>query len=113
MANNMCSPSYDIPSNTCNGDKETATMTSEASIPEPPTIFIYNKDTKDDIPRNVTHVKVDPSVKEIHDFAFEICHSLVEVEFSEGLERIGKGAFYRCKNLKYINRLPSTLEMIW
>ena len=50
--------------------------------------FIYNEDTKGDIPLDVTHLKVDPSVKEIHAEAFEACHSLVEVEFSEGLKRI-------------------------
>jgi hypothetical protein len=87
-------------------------MTSEASIPEPPTIFIYNKNKKDVIPRNVTHVKVDPSVKEIPDNAFQDCHSLVEVEFSEGLEVIGRSAFWTCTNLKYINKLPSTLKEI-
>jgi hypothetical protein len=87
-------------------------MTSEASIPKPPTIFIYNEDTEDDIPNNVTHVKVDPSVKEIDDEAFQRCLSLVEVEFSEGLERIGIKAFYFCKKLKHINKLPSTLKEI-
>jgi hypothetical protein len=88
-------------------------MTSEASIPEPPNVFIYNKDTtKDAIPRHATHVKVDPSVKEIHDNAFQYCESLVEVEFSEGLEVIGIKAFFACKNLKYVNKLPSTLKEI-
>jgi hypothetical protein len=66
---------------------------SEPSIPEPPNVFIYNEDTKGDIPRNVTHVKVDPSVKEIDDEAFDECHSLVKVEFSEGLKRIGRYSF--------------------
>jgi hypothetical protein len=96
--------------------KETTTMTtiSEArSIPEPPNVFIYRGETKDEIPgETVTHVKVDPSVKEIHDQAFEDCHSLVEVEFSEGLERIGELAFMSCVNLKHINKLPSTLKEI-
>jgi hypothetical protein len=88
-------------------------MTSEASIPEPPNVFIYNKDTtKDAIPNNVTHVKVDSSVKEIHYNTFVGCLSLVEVEFSEGLEVIGDGAFYDCRNLKRINELPSTLKEI-
>jgi hypothetical protein len=32
----------------------------------PPNVFIYNKEPKDEIPETVTHVKVDPSVKEIH-----------------------------------------------
>jgi hypothetical protein len=95
--------------------KETATMTtiSEAiRIPEPPNVFIYNEDTKGDIPPYVTHVKVNPSVKEIHDDAFQYCHSLVEVEFCEGLEVIGQGTFRDCHNLKLINKLPSTLKEI-
>jgi hypothetical protein len=87
-------------------------MTSEASIPEPPTIFIYNKDTtKDAIPNNVTHVKVDPSVKEIHNNAFQDCESLVEVEFSEGLQVIGKFAFVECLELKRI-KIPSAHVVI-
>jgi hypothetical protein len=46
-------------------------MTSEARTPaEPRNVFIYSKETKDKIPKTVTHVKVDPSVKEIHDGAF-------------------------------------------
>jgi hypothetical protein len=102
-----------MPSNTCNGDKLTATMTSEVKIPEPPNVFIYNKETtKDDTPNDVTHVKVHPSVKEIRDDAFHGCESLVKVEFSEGLERIGRRAFHGCSNLKHINKLPSTLREI-
>jgi hypothetical protein len=88
-------------------------MTSDASIPEPPNVFIYDEDTRDaPIPRNVTHVKVDPSVKEIHARAFQDCWSLVEVEFSEGLQVIGHGAFFNCTKLKHINKLPSTLKEI-
>jgi hypothetical protein len=82
-------------------------MASEVSIPEPPNVFIYSKDTKDAIPKNVTHVKVDPSVKEIHDEAFHDCVSLVEVDFSEGLERIGEAAFTQCPNLQHINKPPA------
>jgi hypothetical protein len=87
-------------------------MTSEASIPDPPNVFIYNEDTKDAIPKNVTHVKVDPSVKEIHDKAFDRCQLLVKVEFSEGLEIIGSMAFCDCQNLQHINKLPTTLKEI-
>jgi hypothetical protein len=78
-------------------------------------VFIYSKVTKNVVhvvPRDVTHVTVDPSVKEIHDKAFEEFWFLVEVEFSEGLERIGIEAFYSCQNLKNINKLPSTLKEI-
>jgi hypothetical protein len=50
-------------------------MTGEAHYYfEPPDVFIYHEETKDAIPRNVTHVKVDPSVKEIHDEALKDCH---------------------------------------
>jgi hypothetical protein len=89
-------------------------MRSEFLNPEPPNVFfIYNEETKDEILlENPTHVRVDPSVKGIHDKAFEDC-SLVEAEFSEGLERIGSQAFYYCENLQYINRLPSTLKEIF
>jgi hypothetical protein len=59
----------------------------------------------------VTHLKVDPSVKEIEDDAF-VNTSLVEVEFSEGQERIGAGTFLVCIDLKYINKLPLTLKEI-
>jgi hypothetical protein len=87
-------------------------MTSDASIPEPPNVFIYDDYTKDaPIPKNVTHVKVDPSVKEIHDHAFQRCHSLVEVEFSEGLERIGWDAFDHCSSLTTVNVPSSVIEI--
>jgi hypothetical protein len=75
-------------------------------------IFVYKENTKSDIPRNVTHVKVDPSVKEIHAWAFADCQSLVEVEFSEGLERIHCRAFMSCENLKFIHKLLSTLKEV-
>jgi hypothetical protein len=89
----------------CDGDKETATM--------PLKVFIYSKDTRNpSVPKNVRHVKLHPSVKEIRDYAFAERWSLVEVEFSEGLERIGGAAFHSCQNLKHINKLPSTLREI-
>jgi hypothetical protein len=60
---------------TCDGYyKEEPIVTSEARIPEPPDIFIYSKGTKYAIPINyVTHVRVDPFVKEIHGCAFQQC----------------------------------------
>jgi hypothetical protein len=88
-------------------------MTSEASIPEPLNVFIYRGETKDAIPtKNLTHVRVDPSVKEIQKKAFRNCRSLVKVEFFEGLEQIGSWAFIGCQNLKHVNKLPSTLQEI-
>lgn len=46
-----------------NGDKETATMTSESpNNSESPNVFTYNEETNDEISKTVTHVKVDASV---------------------------------------------------
>jgi hypothetical protein len=88
-------------------------MTSgESDSAESDDVFIYNEGTKDEIPAYVTHVRVDPSVKEIHAFAFKDCKSLFAVEFSEGLEGIGLGAFWNCDHLTHMNKLPSTLKYI-
>jgi hypothetical protein len=87
-------------------------MTSEASILERPNVFIFSEETEHAVPWNLTHVKVDPSIKEIDTGAFENCLSLVEVEFSEGLEIIFSHVFFNCGNLKHINKLPSTLKEI-
>jgi hypothetical protein len=85
---------------------------SESNNEESYNVFIYNEDTKNEIPSDVTHVKVDPSVQKIPAYAFQDCLWLVEVEFSEGLEVIGRNAFYECRNLKHTNKLPSTLREI-
>ncbi len=68
-------------------------------------VFIYSKDTRNpSVPKNVRHVKLHPSVKEIRDYAFVERWSLVEVEFSEGLEVIGYDCFRNCRLLK--NAVP-------
>lgn len=75
--------------------------------------FVYNEETKNNVPECVTHVKIDPSVKEIHNEAFRSRRELVEVEFSEGLERIGDSAFRFCAQLKaMISFPPLTLTAI-
>ena len=60
---------------------------------------------------DVTHVKVDQSVKEICDDAFSECRKLMNVELNEGLERIGTGAFHSCTSLEKIN-IPSSVKLI-
>jgi len=73
-------------------------------------VYIYNG--VDEVPRDVTHVRVEPSVTVIPENAFRYRHYLEEVELPEGLIRIGDKAFYYCSSaLKRIN-LPSTLEEI-
>ena len=74
--------------------------------------FIYTGQLRDDIPRNVRHVKVvDPAIKEIGYRAFKGCTQLRNVELSEGLERIVAGAFEYCESLVRI-AIPSTVKVI-
>jgi hypothetical protein len=49
----------------------------------------YKRELNGDIPRDVTHVKVHPSVKAIKDRAFSSCSQLKIVNFGERLEEIG------------------------
>jgi BspA type Leucine rich repeat region (6 copies) len=79
-----------------------------ASDDEP---FLYTGQSRDDIPRNVTHVKVDPSVKVIGMRAFSECSQLRNVDLNEGLEQIEAGAFYECTSLQRIV-IPSTVKEI-
>lgn len=72
-------------------------------------IYIYNG--IDSVPSTVTHLRVDPSVTEIPNEAFQNCVSLKQVELPEGLEKIGRNAFTGCKNLESIN-IPSTVREI-
>jgi len=63
------------------------------------------------VPRDVTRVRVHPSVRVIADGAFEGCHELVEVELCEGLEKIGYYAFFGCRSLERIT-IPSSVRSI-
>lgn len=84
-----------------------------------------------DVPRDVTHVRVDQSVKVIGEEAFSGCHGLLWVELceaynrrarkknnssaaemiGEGLEKIGAYAFNDCRQLKCL-RIPHTVKSI-
>lgn len=72
-------------------------------------VFLYNGSGK--VPRDVTHVRVDSSVTEIPDKAFQFCRGVVSVQLNEGLVRIGNYAFCCCRSLVNIN-FPSTLKVI-
>ena len=50
--------------------------------------FIYRGQKRSEIPRDVTHATVDPSVKVIDDRAFKDCDQLVKVVLCEGLQQI-------------------------
>ena len=71
-------------------------------------VYIYNG--VGEVPMNVTHVRVDPSVTVIPERVFEF-RRLVEVELPEGLIRIEDDAFQQCYSLKKIN-IPSTVAEI-
>ena len=55
--------------------------------------FLYTGQGSSNIPRDVTHVWVHSSIKVIKQKAFFLCKQLVDVELSEGLERIRESAF--------------------
>jgi len=73
--------------------------------------FIYTGQSRDDIPRNITHVRIDPSVKSIGPAVFSACTQLMHVELCDGLERIGFMAFFGCTSLASIS-IPSTVGVI-
>ena len=60
------------------------------------------------VPRDVTHARIDPSVKVIGRQAFNDYKQLMEVELCEGVVQIEQYAFYRCISLKrFKSPLPS------
>ncbi|EJK44861.1 hypothetical protein THAOC_36567 [Thalassiosira oceanica] len=58
---------------------------------------------------NPTHVHMSPLVREIN--AFSGCEKLAELQFKEGLEVIGNGAFYDCWALQKVT-VPSTVTAL-
>jgi hypothetical protein len=53
--------------------------------------FIYTRQARADIPRDVIRVRVHPSVRAIKDNAFDGCSQLMIVILGKGLEEIGGG----------------------
>ena len=70
-------------------------------------IFIYRGGRA---PQHVTHVRIDNSVDEIEEDAFDGCENLVQVDTHDGIRKIGKKAFYRCTSLRRIN-IKSAVEI--
>ena len=70
-------------------------------------IFIYRGGRA---PLHVTHARIDKSVDEIENHAFNGCRNLLTVETHDGIRRVGKFAFYNCKSLRWIN-LKSAVEI--
>ena len=63
-------------------------------------IFIYRGGRA---PVHITHALIDKSVIEIEDYSFNSCHHLMQIDTHDGIRRVGKFAFYRCKSLRRIN----------
>ncbi|KAL7536760.1 hypothetical protein ACHAXR_008462, partial [Thalassiosira sp. AJA248-18] len=73
--------------------------------------FLYTGQAAAVIPRNVTRIRVDPSVTRIPPRTFEGLRTLEEVELCEELEEIGERAFRECVSLRRI-KIPSTVARI-
>jgi len=67
-------------------------------------IFVYTGGDQV-VPNDVVRVKIDKSVKIIPKKAFEHRDSLIDVEFHDGIEEIGKWAFGRCILLRGVKLL--------
>ena len=73
--------------------------------------YIYTGQPIEDIPRDVTRVRIAPYVKKISIGAFRDCEQLMVVELDVGLEEIGEMAFNGCKSLESF-KIPSTVKKI-
>ena len=66
-------------------------------------IFVY---TGGQVPQHlkniITHARIDESITEIDDRAFQNCPNLQSVDFHPGIEKIGKAAFKKCSRLRSI-----------
>eukprot|EP00980_Cylindrotheca_fusiformis_P029424 scaffold23472_cov106-Cylindrotheca_fusiformis.AAC.3 len=71
---------------------------------EDPEFFVYTSETKStDIPNeNLTHLRVDSSVSEIHERAFDSSHTLVHLQLPETLLQIKAFAFGGYSSLKCV-----------
>ena len=70
-------------------------------------IFIYRGGHA---PQHVFHARINKSVDEIEVEAFSSCGHLEQVDTHDGLRRVGKFAFKKCKYLRRIN-LKSVVEI--
>jgi hypothetical protein len=66
--------------------------------------FVYTGQSREDIPPDVIRVRVHPSIRRIKDFTFPAC---LQVDLGEGLEEIGKLAFWGFTSLQRIVIPPS------
>ena len=70
-------------------------------------VFIYRGGR---VPQHITHARIDKSIDEIEDHAFEFCEQLLTVDTHNGLRKIGTRSFYKCMSLRQIS-LKSVVEI--
>ncbi len=63
-------------------------------------VFVYRGGRA---PQHITHAIIDESVTEIEANAFNHCKRLVHAKTHDGIRRVGRRAFYKCKSLLWIN----------
>ena len=73
--------------------------------------FLYTGQGMHLIPRDVTHLRIAPSVKVVGRWAFSNCKNLVAVELCKGVEWIESGAFSGCESLQRF-KVPSSVRVI-
>ena len=54
-------------------------------------------------PQHIIHARIDTSVDEIEEGAFEDCENLLTVDTHDGIRRVGARAFKNCISLRHIN----------
>ena len=69
--------------------------------------FVYHGREGEDVPQDVIHVRVHPSVRVIRAWAFYRRSRLISVELHDGLEVIEERAFNGCRSLREILFPPS------
>ena len=86
-------------------------MASNSTSDTNVTWFIYRGPDGEAVPRDVTHLRVHPSVTVIPAAAFHGRVKLQQVELPDGLRKIWQGAFYECHTLRNV-KLPEGLQEI-
>ena len=71
-------------------------------------VFIYRGGRA---PEHVTHVRIDESVDDIEARAFLRCENLLQVEAHDGIRKVGSGAFFKCRSLRWISNLKSAVDI--
>lgn len=93
------------------GGKRSGDIENSAEQTKAEVHFVYKEQDRCDIPRDVTHVTIDASVRTIRQYSFCDCKDLREVTMHDGVVWIGSHAFMWCKSLTRI-RLPPSVRVI-